>query len=539
MVIFAGNNWNVSAPSIAEMALVSSLLLEEGIAGLKRFAEDQLAAKVRSMVSEVSSLYRAREIPLVWLVPEFNLGDWRDPITNAPHLPGTANRDWLEHWQAARQACDHGDLQQAAERARRMVEIDQGVCVAGLYMLAECSRRSADPEAARRHLELARDAVIWDPSRNIAPRAYGIAQEALRCQARKQGSALVDLPRIFREHLGEAIPDRRMFLDYCHLTAAGIRVAMAAAASPVLRALQGVEVPWRDLIDERLAPSNEVEAHAAFLAAVHNAHWWQSQDVVRHYCSVAAQASPAIVQVMTRFIEIQTRRTPMLMCRAAEEIAGLASRQLQYYLLRHNYQQLDRLLIDAIAEALHEIGVDVRARLGQLRREEHSLTRGATDLLDFYYCSAALQPQEAMWVLPREVAVHGKRNDFYKAYWIDSRFLFVGEAGRPVRLCLTCRLPGDAPSRGDLVLALNGRPQVKIEIGCAWETWDMVVPGEAVNEGLNEISLRWPLPEFPGERALESVCDDPGDIAHLELFPCFGEIHAFTAADGRSGGVGV
>jgi len=239
------------------------------------------------------------------------------------------------------------------------------------------------------------------------------------------------------------------------------------------------------------------------------------------------------VPVMERFIEIQTRRTPMLMSQAAEEIAALAERQLQYYLLRYNYQQLDRVLIDAITGALLEIGVDPRERLAELRREEHGLSSrngGATDLLDYYSCSAALQPQEAMWVLPREVAVREKRSDFYKAYWIESRFPFIAEAGRPVRLSLTCRLPGGA---GSLLLSLNGHPQARIEIGSAWETWDVEIPGEAVTEGVNEIAVRWPLPEFPGEPALRAVPGDlsgaAGDRSLPELFPCFGEIHAFTA----------
>jgi len=532
VVIFSGNNWNVSFPPPAsEVARINSVLRAEGIAGLKRSAEEQLAAQVRRLVGEVSSLYHAREIPLVWLVPEFNLGDWRDPVTNAPHLPGTGNRDWLACRQAADRAFAAGDLAQAAEQARRMVEIDQGVAVAGLYLLAACSRLSGDLEAARRSLELARDAVIWDPSRNITPRAYGAAQEALRGEAARQGSILVDLPLVFREHLGGAIPDRRLFLDYCHLTAEGMRVAMAAAAAPVLSALTGATaagISWRDLQDERLAPSPEVEANAEFLAAIHNAHWSQGGDLVRHYCSVSAQASPAIVKVMTRFIEIQTRRTPMLMGRAAEEIAALASRQLQNYLLRYNYQQMDQLLIDAIADALEEIGVEPRDRLEQLRREEHSLARSEVDLLDYYYGSAGLQPQETMWVMP--LRDRPKESDFYRAYWIESRFVFVGEAGSPVRLRCTCRLPGGATGPGEVLLALNRRPLVKVGLGGAWETWDLLIPGDHVQEGPNEITLHWPTPDFPGHRALESVCADPVDLSSPELYPCFGEIHTFTAA---------
>jgi hypothetical protein len=531
VVIFAGNNWNVSfKPPLPEIALIDSRLREEGIPGLKRFAEKKAAARVRGMVGEVSSFYRARGIPVVWLVPEFNLGAWRDPATNAPHLPGTGNRDWLDLWQAARGAFDAGDLPQAAELARRMVEIDQGVAAAGLYLAAECSLRSGDLAAARRHLELARDAAIWDTSRHVTPRAYGVVQEALRSTAAEHGGIVVDLPRVFHEHLGEAIPDRRLFLDYCHLTAAGIRVAMAAAASPLLRVLKKVEVPWRALVDERIAPSREVEAEAAFLAAIHNAHWGQDRDAVGHYCSLAVRTSPAIAEVMTRFIEIQTRRAPMLMCRAAEEIASLASQQLQQYLLRSNDQRLDRLLLDAITESLQEIGVDARGNLERLRREEHGLARGTADLLAFYSCSDTRQPQEVMWAMPQQVGGHSfKESDFYRAYGIESRFLFIGEAGQPVRLRLTGRLPGSAPPRRTLLLSLNDRPQVEIEIGGTWETWELAIPGEAVREGVNEVSIRWPLPEFPGQEALASAFTDP-DAAAPELYPCFGEIHTLTAA---------
>jgi len=218
------------------------------------------------------------------------------------------------------------------------------------------------------------------------------------------------------------------------------------------------------------------------------------------------------------------------MLRAAEEVAGLGSQQLQHYLLRYNRQQLDGLLIDAMAAALRETGVDLGERLRELRREEHCLSRCPANLLDFYYCSGGLQPQEVMWAMPGEAAGRFKENHFYKGYWSESRFAFVGAAGRAVRLRLTCRLPG--PARGRLVLALNGRPQAEIEIGGAWETWDVVAPGEAVREGVNEVTIRWPLPELPGQRALEAVCADPDAVSFSELFPCFGEIHSFTAAEG-------
>jgi hypothetical protein len=532
VIIFSGNNWSASfPPQISEIACIDTLLREQGIAGLKLFTEEQLAGKVERLVRTVSSFYEEKGVPLVWLLPEFNLGDWRDPITNAPQLPGTANREWIGELQAARRAFDLGDLGEAARRAEKMIELDQGVSIAGLYILAECSQRAGDLEAARRYLEMARDTVIWDPSRSTSPRMYGVAQQALRRTAAKHACELVDIPQVFREYLDGGIPDRRLFLDYCHLTADGIRVAMAAAAEPVVKLLGGADVPWRGLVDENLAPSREVEAEAAFLAAVHNAHWWQSFDLVRYYCSQSLQAGPAIAEVMTRFVDIQNRQTPMLMCRAAEEIMGLGSPLIQHYLLRYNNQQLDSLLLCAVASALKDTGIDISEQLAQLRDEEHSVRHADTNLLDYYYGSSGLQPQEVMWVVPHwDGYVLAKENHFYKAYWLESHFAFVGDAGRPALLSLTCRLPGAVEEA--ITVEVNGHPQVEIVIGRDWQTWDLTVPGEAVAEGLNKVVIHWPLPEFAQQKVLAAVSDNLIDGIFPEFFCSFGEIHSFVAVDG-------
>ena len=54
---------------------------------------------------------------------------------------------------------------------------------------------------------------------------------------------------------------------------------------------------------------------------------------------------------------------------------------------------------------------------------------------------------------------------FYRAYGRESRFVFAGEAGSPVRLRLTCRLPAPPGARMPLVVTLNGQPQAEIEAG--------------------------------------------------------------------------
>jgi hypothetical protein len=534
VIIFCGNNWDTCALQAAGVSIVDTTLREHGVPGLKAMAEKELALHVARLVSYISTAYREKNVPLIWMIPEFNLGDWRDPITNAPYLPEGMNLEWITLREGAENALRDGDLIKAARLAQKIVELDQATSVTPFYILAECSQRSGELEATRKYLELARDAVIWDTSKNTAPRTYSSTERALGEEVAKHSDLLVDLPLLFKEYLNGGIPDRRLFVDYCHLSSEGIQIAMAAAASCVLRKFKGAEFSWQALMERCALPLPEIEAEASFLAAVHNSHWFQSYELIHHYCRRAVASWSGIAQVMSNFVDLQTRRSPMFMCRAAEEISSLGSPLMQRYLLRFNYQRLDGPLLEAIVCALENSGTSVRRYLNELRRQEHSVSHWDVDLLDFYYCSEGLQQQEIMWTVPHlsDYLSH-KPNHYYKAYWLESRFAFVGDANSPVDLRLTCRLAHPALYQEDTLLYINGKPAGKALIGSEWSTWEIQVPGNFVQDGINTISIKWPVPNFPGLKPLEDIAADLTEEMFPEFFCVFGEIHTFVASRGQ------
>ena len=528
-IIFAGNNW-LPTYSKADFPYLGSKLLNDGIAGLKQLNEKWLGQSVRATIEAICSAYQARKVPLTWIVPEFNLGDWRDPLVNAPHLRSGDNRQWMQCWKNAQAALKNNQYDLASEFAEKMVALDQETCVAGLYILAECSRERNDLEAARNYLERARDVLIWDPSVK-SPRAYSVTQNALREEAAKHHNQIVDLPSLFKQHLKGDLPDSRLFLDYCHLTSEGIEIAMAAAASCVLRLLDKPAAFWWELARHSAKAPAKVKAEGAFLAAVHNAHWHQSYDVALSYCLQALELAPEIAQVMALFLEIQTLRAPLLMCQAAEKLAGMNWPSIQNYLLRFNHQVIDRNLLNAMVDALKEKGIEAGSRLAQLRYQEHSISSTQTNLLDYYYSSAAVQPQEEAWVNPGSAAA--EHSHYYRAYSPESRFFFIADALRPVRLSLTCRLPRAGLPNGAAMLAINGNACGEIELGHSWATWDFTLRAQTIQDGLNEISIHWPLPVFPGKLGIEAAAADLLQEIKPEFYCLFGEIHTFTA-DARS-----
>ena len=186
-------------------------------------------------------------------------------------------------------------------------------------------------------------------------------------------------------------------------------------------------------------------------------------------------------------------------------------------------------MLTAIVDALEEAGIPARERLERRYREEHSTQVGTTDMLHPYYYQSAGQPHEfegLTWPLAR--VDYDPR--YYRAYWPDSRFVFVGEAGYPVNLSLTCRLPKYSVDKGKISIDCNGQPQGEVAVSKEWGAWDITIPGEAIRDGVNEIEVHWPIPEFRAEEALNEVIVKLCQTRYPEYFPIFGEIHIFTAS---------
>jgi hypothetical protein len=525
VVIFAGNNWGWTDlrdvhPASATIAAAS------GVPGLKRFIEARHSQTAEEIIRNIANVYADAGVPFVWVIPEFNLADWKDPVTNAPHLLNGRNREWLKEYARAVAALEGGDSDHAWALASKLIEIDEGTTVSGYYILAECSRRRGDVRGMRSCLESARDAVIWWDTFARTPRPYSVTRNTLRTEIGKcRNAQFVDLSTVFSDHLNGGIPGKELFLDYCHLTASGIKVAMAATATAVLRLVNNAEIAWRDLARHVAGPSADADSEAHFLAAIHNAHWHQPYDIVHHHCATALSLSSRIAQVMAPFIDLQTKRTPLLrMCKAAEQIAQTTSPSVHHYLFRFNHQRLDKVLLEAVANSLLKAGMDRREHLQRLQTREHSVSSRRINLLDHYYCSSSGQPQEAQWVRPRTRT----RVDYYKAYWPESKFVFLSEPLQPVRLDVTWRRPC-AQSSDTVSLEVNGQLQAEIAVGAEWDTWEVHVDVDAVKEGVNEVIVRWPFPQHAGQQVLDAIVDDIDSGLNPELFPVFGEIHFFGA----------
>jgi hypothetical protein len=514
LIVFAGNNWLLADKR--DRYLEAAALRAGGALALKARREQSLAAFVDILRQQLNEL--SARLPVVLLVPEINLVDWRlDGKTDAPWLPLGRNRRWLECHQAALSALASQRFDEAAALAQEMVDLDGGTAASGCTILADCARGMGDLTTARTYLERARDAHLWDFTHQT-PRAVSVIQQALRDCALPSRISVVDLPSCFATWQGGELPGRRLFLDYCHLSAEGIRVSMAATALAVAnlldgdRPLSGIE----SLANEIPTPCPYIEATTHFTAAIHSSYWGQSGSFVSYLCDEAARQSPEVAQAMRAYLEIQTRNAPIWTCSAFDRLSAVAPPFLRSYILR-NPKLFEPVLLPAIAEALEKNGLPSLVFLDELRQNERGLSDRPCDLLDSYY-RATLEDLD--WI---EWPTH-----FQRAYSPISRYPWVSRVPREVTFTLNCRRTG-ATGPGECQVRINGTCVIPLPLTHEWSTFHFSASSNLVRSGVNWLEIEWPIDLPDGKEKIEHIAREHEHGRLFPLLPAFAEISSLTA----------
>ncbi len=525
LVVFAGNNWlfdlrrSITDDDYPEMA---ETIAREGVAGLKKMLEARMEQLVRQYLTDLAGLAAARGIPVVLVLPEFNLLDWRSSTTE--HIPTVLPGNGTAAWGAARTRAEKAaageDREGLRGHAAEMIRLDPSHPL-GYELLADCLHRQGQYQEARALLETARDTALFLRS-TCKPRCLDVITRVIRQEANRLNLHLVDLPRLLAVHTGGALPGRELFLDYCHLTAQGITLAMGHAAQGLIKSLTGRTLPAETLASGAVLPDAEVVAFAHFTAAIHNSHAGQPYDILYHHCRRALEASPTVAEAMGQVADFVTRRSVTVLC-ATHEALITSDHNVQFHntLLTHprNRKPMDFALAEAIIEALHAAGIAIREQIEQLRQEEHGVTYEKTDLLrSCYHLNSSY-----------EFAGAAAPRGCFQTRNTASDFTFVAGGRAALTGNITLRSPAGADQ--PVVLTVNGTPVASLPAGKTWASYPFRIGAECLRDGINTLRLVWPVTGAAGAGAGR----EPGTVDALlhRLYPTQGEIYHFTLAKAR------
>ena len=523
LIVFAGNNWNpywsLNSTSLAEIS--EQLRETNDWRTVRTYVEHKLRARAAALLGGLSQLSKLRRIPVILVLPEFNLGAWRSNCEETiDWLPASHARRWRSFKQEANRALQARDWSGAGNAAQELIALDNGSASTGLEILGRCKSELEEHAQARKLLESARDTVLYRPGNDDSPRCFTLVHELFRSDALQNGLNLVDVPRLFEEHLERAVPDSRMFLDSCHYTVPAIGVAVAGIVESLLPLLGAPAVSRQELQRIPLDVGSRCRAMAHFIAAVHNAHFGQLRETVEYHTRAAVEHSPDVRGDMIKFLDAHVRRTSYSLCHSFHEVEWLGGSGSAMNLAINGEREklLSPTLMECLFEMVEPEEPGIRDQM-HARLESSLGANGAIiDLLEPLYSAVGHTFRES------------SRYAYHRSMAPESIFRFPGHRGNDLIISITLRVPSPADPDEEIEILVNERPISRLAQSRSWSSHIIQIPGAVVVNGLNLIALRWPAPAQLYGQAIKLVADDL-EAGIVPQFTCVhGEIHELRAA---------
>jgi hypothetical protein len=525
VVIFAGNNWHADLYGSLKKdhyQEMYGILKEQGLAGLKAFVELRFSTMVELFLQKVQEYLCVHNIPVVFIIPAYNLGDWKTAYhqKSTPWLSEKKAQAWFENKNVAEQALLHNDWAQLGTAAEQMVALDPfhpySYQLSARYFMS-CGKR----DEAIRCLEAARDASLIYRGNDSNPVCFGIVRKTIRMFASQYGVVTVDSPAIFDQLSEDEIPGREFFLDYCHLTIEAIKITMQHTASALGPLIASLHIPVEEIKDSGIDPAAELRAVAHFSAAIHNAHRDQPADIIGYHCNKALSCFDGVKKVMLQFVDFATRHTPTTLCKAFEDVIA-TGKMRQYdggFSLQHpkGHKLMDIKLVNEIALALRATGIDINDDVALLRMQEHAVNNDKINLLDPFYSSASYN----------DVSADNFNATFLQVRATESSFAFIADKRSELSFELIYRTLNACSTDKKIGIIINGE-HIKMPELPASDTWRAItftVDRDLLVNGVNQLTITWPYAEANWSDMNNSI----GRYGFFNaLSPVLGEIHSFS-----------
>ena len=535
LVLFTGNNWNLLetpevspyAPSVRARQRYAEALGARGSKGRSGSLEEELRKVAEGTFELIALIARTVGIPVIVVVPEVNLVDkgrgspWSGYPATAwpPGMPATVGM--------ARTA--RGEPAAAAAAAGGLLALDGGACPTTWRLRGRARAALGAAAEARADLQAEVDGARYATMAFLsAPQATTAPRELLRELAPKHGFACVDLREDLRPPPRRGVPERRLFLDYCHLTREGIQGAMAAAAAEAIRlsGMAAADEEWPSLLGAPAGPRRRPRGRSRRPARRRHPLRPPPARGLRQGADPGALAGRGAGRLARGRGGAARPAGGALRSLSGGPDAGATAQP--------------RLPLPADPPAWLALGPPRRrpphgggrgpraprhAGAGVATRRllsHHAPRPEGTDLADPFYLWEPLERffpdvmdlrrPRAPGDLPRPMA--------------GVTFCLVAGAGQDVELELTARRPGPA---APAAVSVNGRPAGALPVGETWTRGTVRLPAASLRPGLNRLDVAWPPPPAADADPFRSACERLELGLAADLHPVFAEVWSLLA----------
>ncbi|MGD2089693.1 MAG: hypothetical protein PVH61_26185 [Candidatus Aminicenantes bacterium] len=521
LVVFAGNNWwySLDIPADILEEIVKIVERKGKFQDVKAMLDSQVKTVAITVMEHLNKISKAYQVPVVFVIPEFNLKDYQisPGHREMAWLQGEADQ-WYHLKKRSEAALDQGNIEMVQSLLHEMIQLNPGNPLS-FELLGRCKLKQGLFSEAVEYLRAALDNAIY--SGLSVPSCISAIRRTILEAAAKYNIPVVDLPEIFNPHQTGMPPGRELFLDYCHLTVAGIQIAMASTAQRLFSILTHREIPMEELKKNVPKPDDNVRGLAHFFAALHNAHRGdQPFEILYYHCLQALNTSLETREIMENFVEIASHHTLWHLNKNHEKlIARRVHKQYPYLYQPRNLYIMDLQLVEAIVSALKKHGTDIEEHVLQLRKKEFGLVNERVNLLESYYHLTSY-----------DIPFPESNIGYYRAFSFQSRFFLVTQKDNDILLKLVYRVPGLNHHNEKVLFKINNVLEEELSPSNQWKETCLKVQGKLLKDGINRITLEWPLNMKFNRKLNEGLsADHRWELIDEIAYPVRGEIYMFTA----------
>lgn len=491
LVIFAGNNWKYSLYPYTDEEVKKIIELEEAddrFEAIKKLLEDKYNEFIGSFLDRVNKITSKYNVPVVYVIPEFNLRDWKSTADDYILLwPNGTTSKWFDlkdKLEAAKKAENFDEIKNYAEEIIKLNPANPY----GYEVLAETYKKQGLIDEAYKYYREVRDSSIY--RRIYQPVTISTIENIINENSEKYNYKVVDLPKVFKGYLKDDIPGYNLFVDYCHMNEVGIQVSMKHLASEILKISENKEVEPEKIIGSQNLPDKKILSYVHFLAAIHCAHMCeQPYEILYYHCKKALEYRKEISECMKQYIDMVNTDNPWVFTKSAEYFFYLELTK-QYPIL---YQPddcavMDIDLVNAMVDALKGEGILIEDEVRETRKKYFAPTDKKVDLMSTYY-------RELSYYYSQKASSYFSfsKRAFISSIDRKSRFYLIADNKNNIKLELTFRTPFKEEDNQYLEVLVNNEKVGTILAADKWKDLNMEVPKEILKEdGVNEVNIIWP-----------------------------------------------
>ena len=528
-VIFAGNNWSLletpefspGFTSLINRQQIGRLILQNSYDELADQVVKKRLNKIGRTLEKINLLAKEFKIEPILVIPEVNLADWesRQPI---PDFPDPVINQWYQVYENCLKFIETSEWDKLLESSFKMWEMDQGTCSTTYRLISIAHMNLGNLEKAKAAARAEIDSIMLPFMGFLnAPQITSYDQEVLRRAASFYGFKLIDVPNLIAEKYPGKLPDRELFLDYCHFTIDGIRLVIQEIEKQIylLLNLNSDENSPGDVSPEI---SKEEEALAQFGAAIHTAHRLVGvsgkNKMIDYWCRKAYHTSPGISKTMLDFVEARASNIPAVLTAAQQRNLHSPYRLLHSHGWKYS-GNLDIDIILAIQEVLKHDYPETEEWINQSLLRSHSVEDHSYDLIDTgNYLWNPLVQAYADLLKPYWAGTSA----VFRAIWPRTDFVLISTANRDLDANLVAKV-SSLRSSNDLRISVNSKEIGTPQINNSFHPINFCIPGEVLQSGVNKLTIDWP----PLSRTNHNLSTKAERLLlgeEVELVPVFGEI---------------